>query len=89
MSAAATTSAPTTVSAAATTSAPTTVSVAASAAPAVVSMEAPPPERAIREHFEDAPSLQAVVRDKQEPALPRSQWERDMERRVASSEKML
>ena len=29
------------------------------------------------------------MRDAQEPALPRSQWERDMERRVASSEKML
>ena len=83
MSAAAPMSAPAAVSAAA------LMSAAASAAPAVVSMGALPPECAIREHFEDAPSLQAVVRDAQEPALPRSQWERDMERRVASSERML
>ena len=89
VSAAAPTSAPAAVSAAAATSAPAMVSAAASAAPAVVSMGAPPPECAIREHFEDAPSLQAVVRDAQEPALPRSQWERDMESRVASSERML
>ena len=46
---------------------PATVSAAASAASAAVSLEAPPPECAIREHFEDAPSLQAVVRDAQEP----------------------
>ena len=89
VSAAATTSAPATASAAAQMSAPTAVSAAASTAPTVVSMGAPPPECAIREHFEDAPSLQVVVRDAQEPVLPRSQWERDMERRVASSEKML
>ena len=87
--AAATTSAPAAASAAALMSAPATVFAAASAAPAIVSMGAPPPECAIREHFEDAPSLQAVVRDAQEPALPRSQWECDMERRVASSERML
>ena len=74
---------------AATVSAPAAMLAAASAAPAVVSMGSPPPESAIREHFEDAPSLQAVVRDAQEPALPRSQWERDMERRVASSERIL
>ena len=89
------TSAPAKVSAAAPTSAPAAasapamVSAAASAAPAVVSLGIPSPECAIREHFEDAPSIQAVVRDAQEPALPRSQWERDMERRVASSERML
>ncbi|KAI0224092.1 hypothetical protein LSAT2_024887 [Lamellibrachia satsuma] len=79
------------VSAAASVAAPTSAPAAATSAPAsaVVSMGAPPPECAIREHFEDAPSLQAVVRDAQEPALPRSQWERDMERRVASSERML
>ena len=72
-SAAAPSSAPATVSAAAATSAPAAVSAAASAAPAVVSMGAPPPECAIREHFEDGPSLQAVVRDAPEPVLPRSQ----------------
>ena len=87
VSAAAPTSAPATAtSAPATVSAPATASAAASAA---VSMGAPPPECVIREHFKDAPSLQAVVRDAQEPALPWSQWERDMERRVASSERML
>ena len=95
VSAAAATSAPAaasahaTVPAAAAASAHATVSAAAPAAPAVVSMGSPPPECRIREHFEDAPSLQAVVRDAQEPALPRSQWERDMERRVASSERTL
>ena len=62
---------------------------AASAASTVVLMGSPPPGCAIQEHFEDAPSLQAVVRDAREPALPRSQWEREMERRMASSEKML
>ena len=77
------------MSAAATTSAPATVPATASAALAVVSTGAPPPECAIQEHFEDALGLQAVVRDAQEPALPRSQWERDMERHVTSSEKML
>ena len=56
---------------------------AASAASTVVLMGSPPPGCAIQEHFEDAPSLA------QEPALPRSQWEREMERRVASSENML
>ena len=58
VSAAATAPAPAMAYAAALMSDPATVSAAASAAPAVVSMGAPPPECAIREHFEDAPSFQ-------------------------------
>lgn len=50
---------------------------------------APPLKYAIQDHLEDAPNLQAVVTDAQEPALPRSQWHREMDRRVTSSDMMM
>ena len=48
---------------------------------------APPPECAVRQDFDDAPGLQAVLLD--DSASVRRAWERDMERRMASSERML
>ena len=81
VSAAATTSAAATVSAPASTSTPALAPAPASADPAVVLMGAPPSECAIQEYFEYASGLQAVVRDAHETALPRSQWECEMERR--------
>ena len=48
---------------------------------------APPPECAVRQDFDDAPGLQAVLLD--DAASVRRAWERDMERRMASSERML
>ena len=79
---AAATSVPSTAFAAATTSAPAAASAAALMSATATVFAAASAAPAIV-------SMGAVVRDAQEPALPRSQWERDMERRVASSERML
>ena len=48
---------------------------------------APPPECTVQQDFDDAPGLQAVLLD--DAASARRAWERDMERRMASSERML
>ena len=51
-----------------------------------VSFGRPPPQCDELQDFDTAPGLRAVVTDS---ALVRSTWERDMERRVVSSERML
>ena len=51
-----------------------------------VSFGRPPPQCDELQDFDTAPGLRAVVTDL---ALARSTWERDMERRVVSSERML
>ncbi|KAK2172334.1 hypothetical protein NP493_972g00060, partial [Ridgeia piscesae] len=51
-----------------------------------VSFGRPPPQCDELQDFDTAPGLRAVVTDS---ALARSAWERDMERRVVSSERML
>ena len=66
-----------------------TASTAATAATASVYMSVPPHVFAIQKHFDNAHSLHAVVGDAGEPALPHTMWERDIERRVASFEKIL
>ena len=48
---------------------------------------APPPETTVRQDFDDAPGLQAVLLD--DAASVQRAWERDMECRMASSERML
>ena len=48
---------------------------------------APPPECTVQQDFDDAPGLQAVLLD--DAASVRRAWERDMENRMASSERML
>ena len=48
---------------------------------------APPPECTVQQDFDEAPGLQAVLLD--DAASVRRAWERDMERRMASSERML
>ena len=48
---------------------------------------APPPECTVQQDFDDAPGLQAVLLD--DAASVRRAWERDMERWMASSERML
>ena len=52
----------------------------------LVSFGRPPPQCDELQDFDTAPGLRAVVTDS---ALTRSTWERDMERRVVSSERML
>ncbi|KAK2182438.1 hypothetical protein NP493_353g00003 [Ridgeia piscesae] len=52
----------------------------------LVSFGRPPPQCDELQDFDTAPGLRAVVTDS---ALARSTWERDMERRVVSSERML
>ena len=55
---------------------------------ASLSMGTPPPECDILEHFDDAPGIQEMV-GSSSLMMPRRSWERNMERRVASSEKLL
>ena len=55
---------------------------------ASLAMGTPPPECDILEHFDDAPEIQEMV-GSSALMMPRRSWERNMERRVASSEKLL